>query len=216
MHLRLRASIAIAALTAPLLIHCTALVDTGGLAGDALGPGSSDGEVESASATDGGAIDSDAQATTNPDANADAGRAIPEGAVQWPSNGHYYVLVVKDAITWFDAEDEATALGGHLATITSADENSFVYEIVRKVPSAWLDDLGPWLGGFQSEGSLEPGDGWSWVTGEPFVYERWAEGQPDDASDEEHLHFMGDLNGNNRWNDLQGSIPLRGYVVELE
>ena len=41
-------------------------------------------------------------------------------------NGHYY-MAVDGTFTWIEADTAAKAIGGHLATITSAEENAFIY-----------------------------------------------------------------------------------------
>jgi hypothetical protein len=49
--------------------------------------------------------------------------------VRWSANGHYYQAVpVGTPISWADANQRAKALGPgwHLATITSAEEDTFV------------------------------------------------------------------------------------------
>ena len=54
-----------------------------------------------------------------------------------PSNGHWYQLIEvmpignKDCVTWAEARDGASSLSyqgmpGHLAVVTSSDENSFI------------------------------------------------------------------------------------------
>src|SRR5262249_45206706 len=50
--------------------------------------------------------------------------------VQWPTNGHYYDLILTN-ITWQDALADASSnsflgLPGHLATITSSAESDFI------------------------------------------------------------------------------------------
>ena len=70
----------------------------------------------------------------------------------------------------------AEVRGGYLATITSAQENTFVHNLIT-ANEYWInvgvDSRGPWLGGYQPAGSLEPAGGWTWVTGEAFVYQNW-------------------------------------------
>ena len=44
-----------------------------------------------------------------------------------PSNGHIYEYVSASGISWSDAAAAALAAGGYLATITSAEEKSFVF-----------------------------------------------------------------------------------------
>jgi len=115
--------------------------------------------------------------------------SVGPGAVEWPisagGNGHYYeAVLVPGGFTWYDAYAAAEAKGGYLATITSEAENEFVYNLVAGDDRYWYYDSygntqGPWLGGYQPEGSSEPDGGWAWVNGEVFEYKDWAGGQPD-------------------------------------
>ena len=50
-----------------------------------------------------------------------------EGAVTNPSNGHRYVLINKE-MTWREAKAYAERLGGYLATITSQEEQDWIYQ----------------------------------------------------------------------------------------
>src|SRR6187551_3034226 len=75
-------------------------------------------------------------------------------------NGHYYEAVLAPAgINWNDAKAAAEVRGGYLATITSAQENTFVHNLITANEywiNAGVDSRGPWLGGYQPAGSLEP------------------------------------------------------------
>lgn len=109
---------------------------------------------------------------------------IPVDAVEWSEsqggNGHFYKVVsVRDGITWSEANKSATGAGGHLATITSSDENDFVAKLADASqfwghPPNWtISRVGPWLGGLQQQ------DGkWRWVTGEAFEFTNWHEREP--------------------------------------
>lgn len=145
---------------------------------------------------------------------------------QWGGNGHYYRAVsVPGGITWFDARDAAIAQGGYLASITSSAENAFVFSLID-APEYWVhfDDgwtSGPWLGGFQPEGTPEPSDGWTWLSGESFIYTNWRVGQPDnDHGGEDYLQFTAGRQTeplrNSYWNDIMPDYPgtVVGYVVE--
>jgi hypothetical protein len=103
--------------------------------------------------------------------------------VQWQKNGHYYKAVyVPEGISWIKAKADAERAGGYLATVTSSKENAFIFSLIEDerfwhccvTPSHGKEYLGPWIGGYQEDGSREPDRGWKWVTGEEFSYEKWA------------------------------------------
>jgi hypothetical protein len=131
------------------------------------------------------------------------------------ANGHWYQAVrVPGGINWADARAAAEALiyagyRGHLATITSAEEQQF---FVSQVPLA--PENNGWLGGYQDLAApdyREPAGGWRWVTGEPWRFTNWDANQPDNALGAEHA-----LHGGVRWNDLPPTARLNIFVVEYE
>ncbi len=155
------------------------------------------------------------------------GNAAFASLIQWDTgsggNGHFYEVVPAGGpISWSAAEANAVAAGGHLATITSAAEQSFVFGLAQAVPSAFEPtgfQHGPWLGGFQAPGSVEPGQGWQWATGEPFSYQLWDGGEPNNSGGvEDFLHIHG-LNAAvpGGWNDIaeSGQSLVHGYIVEI-
>jgi len=148
----------------------------------------------------------------------------PTETVTW-SNGHQYQAVLAPELSWDDAEDSCEARGGHLVTITSAEENAFVFSLVRCDDDFWYVDtygngLGPWLGGYQPDGSAEPSEGWRWVTDEPFAYTNWETGQPDEGGggSQNRLRFfkLGGRMGD-KWDDGESDNPpahRKGYIFE--
>lgn len=160
------------------------------------------------------------------DASADASDAdawtLPDAAVVWSANGHAYEVVVANEIDWHAAKEAAAERGGHLVTITTDAENDFVFTLAKPAGEAWKyesgDDLslGPWIGCIQAPGSIEPDGGFGWITGEPFAYESFGNGQPDDSAGENACHFFsyGELEA--VWNDNASTLPLAGYIVEYE
>jgi hypothetical protein len=146
-----------------------------------------------------------------------AGSAHAGDPVQWRvedgGNGHWYEYVHDMTIGWQTAVDAAAGAGGHLASITSADENVFVFAYLDSV-SAWVDVRGPFLGGYQDLSAsdyAEPSGGWRWVTGEPWALENWSTygfGEPNNDFGVEHALAMDKRFGGIVWND----VALNGHA----
>jgi hypothetical protein len=81
-----------------------------------------------------------------------------------------YELVDDRTYTFKDAEQMAAELGGHLATIISADED----EAIKNALNGTLRNT-VWIGGTdeKTEGM------WEWVTGELWKFSNWDNGQPE-------------------------------------
>lgn len=154
--------------------------------------------------------------------------SIPPTATIWTTpnggNGHGYLLVrVAGGITWTDANTAGTTAGGHLATISDAAENAFVWALSAPVATAWLEGtsgvaVGPWLG------ASAQGPTWTWVTGEQWSYTAWAVGQPSGTSltgaIESKLDLLGTAGGAGSvqvagWNDST-DFAAPSYVIEFE
>jgi hypothetical protein len=190
--------VVIAVVLAGAMLRCSVFVDSSDLSnGEQRTPAT--GTVADAS-------------EASPNAALDAG-GLPEGAVVWPDNGHAYLVVARGrSILWDDAKAEAVAMGGHLATISSASENQFVFDLARAHDAAWNGAWGgPYLGGFLSSGQ---GRGaWAWVTGEPWGYTAWAPSEPTNDNSEKYLQL------NDResplWNNINTGAA-NSFVVEFE
>jgi len=145
--------------------------------------------------------------------------------VRWPvsngGNGHWYAVVrTPGLIDWATARTNVQSQGGYFATITSAQENAFVFNLAKN-PNNWNGELGPLLGGYQPPpGAPEPDGGWTWLNGDPWGYTNWRAGQPDNANpNESALHFWGGTGGGPAptWNDYPTNIALFvSYVIERE
>ena len=138
------------------------------------------------------------------------------------ANGNYYeALSVVN--TWTVAHDLAASslylgIQGHLATITSREENDFILEMV--LPKAYY---GYWIGGMQI-GGPEPLAGWRWITDEPWNFSNWDTNEPNDARGSENFlqiysKWEGPVSGRRlpgTWNDhpAQASFDSSGYVIE--
>lgn len=149
--------------------------------------------------------------------------AQPEPWVHPDGSIHYYDAISTPAgINWNFAWDSALGHGGYLATITSLEENNFVFSLIDS-SRYWYQRpgtgklAGPWLGATQYFGSHEPDSGWHWATSESMNYLNWSPGQPDNSGNENALHF-GESAGVRvpTWDD-DSSVDdsIRGFVREL-
>jgi hypothetical protein len=158
---------------------------------------------------------------------------------QWSVNGHYYEVIsvpLPDGISWKNAKIVTEELGGYLATITSEEENTFVYNLIPKNDLFWTTigggNFGPWLGGYQDDKSDEPTGNWKWVTGEPWNYTNWSPLEPNNGGGlEDYLGFFHYEEGGNTlhpgdtWNDyldipiydITGKpYPMKSFIVEFD
>ncbi|XP_044207430.1 galactose-specific lectin nattectin-like, partial [Thunnus albacares] len=123
----------------------------------------------------------------------------------WTQFGSRCFIFFRIARAWTDAEvSDATktiiplftlrtciSAGGNLASIHSADENSFLRNLVIRVTGHCLHT---WIGGFDAvkEGT------WMWTDGSRFDYRRWGTGEPNNVGVENciEMNFRGSF-----WND---------------
>lgn len=141
--------------------------------------------------------------------------------------GHLYIAVKKPySDSWHDNQRKAQQIGGHLATITSAEENRFIFELFSSDEAFIKEDggglFGPMIGLYQADLSREPAGGWIWVTGEPVTYSRWSPGNPDNFSQRQHFarfyrskNFRNSGSGPVWWDDTSARWDI-GYIVEIE
>lgn len=111
-------------------------------------------------------------------------------------NGHSYYRSTGSAF-WTDAKANCAAMGGHLVTVTTSGENSFLYNLW---PSGWIG-----LTDEVTEGV------WKWVTGETYSYSSWNPGEPNNSGNEDYVQFV----SGGKWNDLPNGYSLP-YVLEFE
>lgn len=111
-------------------------------------------------------------------------------------NGHSYYRSTGLA-NWTTARQNCINMGGHLVTVTTAAENSFISGLW---PSGWIG-----LTDEVTEGV------WKWVTGETYSYTSWNSGEPNNSGNEDYIQFV----GAGKWNDLNNSSSLP-YVLEFE
>ncbi|MBX7208814.1 MAG: SUMF1/EgtB/PvdO family nonheme iron enzyme [Verrucomicrobiaceae bacterium] len=125
------------------------------------------------------------------------------------------------AITWKEAKEKAEALGGHLATITSAAEDNWV---VSQFQTRIAPGKTFWIGGIQEKPNLP----WAWVSGEKFDFTQWAASEPNNAkatgpkaTPPYMLAYYSRPGTRMGWNDISESDPqwrdfTQGYLVEWD
>jgi hypothetical protein len=169
---------------------------------------------------------------------------VQEGPQVQAPNGHIYQFVRTSfgncGLTWDEAKVAAElhtfcGLRGHLATITSTNEDVFVEnlreEFVEAVPE-WGDrhrfHTEFWVGGYQLRDQTTTKDGWYWVNDEGPIagdnqqasYANWVGANPNDCCDniennQENYLAVG-LEGFIGWNDEKQLSFVVGYVIEYE
>lgn len=78
--------------------------------------------------------------------------------------GHYYQRFDTTVVSWAQAKAACSGKGAHLVTITSAEENDFIY---GPVGVALGEDKGYYIG---ATDEVTAGS-WKWVTGEPWDFD---------------------------------------------
>jgi Lectin C-type domain len=97
---------------------------------------------------------------------------IPSGAVSthcyWPHT---------DRSKWQEAVDACVGEGGHLVTIASLAESTFVVKLLANLTNTERI----WLGGTDKKTVTDDSGGgpYQWITAEPFSYAPWAQDNPD-------------------------------------
>ena len=119
-------------------------------------------------------------------------------------NGHYY-KVYTDATSWIDAKNKCELLGGHLATITSEEEDDFTYKLME------FEGINKVLFGLYNAGDSEMPN-WCWVTNEPLNYTRWGDGEPNydyNGTEAYGGYYCG------AWNDYRND-EVGAYICEWD
>lgn len=125
---------------------------------------------------------------------------VPEDAVEF--NGNYY-KVYEENKKWTEAEAWCEEQGGHLVTITSAEEQAFIERIITgdKTNIYWI--------GLRLDTVPQ-----AWVTNESLSYTNWSENNPDHRVDGEvyvniygkdHIVYGKTWQKKGQWNDLTDS-----------
>ena len=86
--------------------------------------------------------------------------------------GHTYA-VYDVGMTWPEAKAFCESLNGHLATISSQEEQEVIASLIAQGTKNHY-----WLGATDAHKARD----WAWVTGESFSYSHWDKNQPDNGN----------------------------------
>ena len=116
--------------------------------------------------------------------------------------GNKYILFESN-VSWNEAKRICESYGGHLVTITSAEENSVVKSLASKAKN------NVWYGATDKETEGV----WKWITGEAFTFSDWATGEPNNLDNQDYLQLL----SKNQWDDVQEcELTYQSFICEIE
>lgn len=126
------------------------------------------------------------------------------------SKGHIYELYDKPT-SWETAKLVCENKGGHLATITSSEEQKVIESLIRYGKRTFYN-----VGATNLENINE----WKWVTGESMSYTNWAIGEPNNVANiERYLSVFNNENYLAQWNDTTNASTSgvsNGFICEYD
>jgi len=125
--------------------------------------------------------------------------------------------VLRGGATFKDALNDARSrrdpitgtVPGDLVSVTSSGKNLWLWRTIGFGGDQWIgatDREGAAPGAQESQTFGSPGNlsnGWAWTNGDPFVFNNWGGGEPNDWSGAEDA---GHIRGDGRWNDNKSSF----------
>lgn len=134
--------------------------------------------------------------------------AIPDDTTVVPldtdSQDHHY-QIFHETLSWQEAKQKCEAMGGHLAVITSAEEQQVIEDLNVQQENLWIG------------ASRDESGAWAWVTGEPWSYTNWNEGEPNNSSNVAPNETCAAV-WPKGWNDLANDnlYEQSGYICEWD
>ncbi len=152
-----------------------------------------------------------------------AGPAMDNGGTRYPSAGagaledgvldSTYEVIIQN-LTWEQARVYCEGRGGHLATITSREEEKLILEMLDE-----KDVVAAWIGADNKNISK----GFKWITDERFTYAAWGINEPNNSGGIEYYLML--VNSETQgwvWNDSREdglssfSVGRVGFVCEWD
>uniref|UniRef100_A0A3B1JQ99 C-type lectin domain-containing protein n=1 Tax=Astyanax mexicanus TaxID=7994 RepID=A0A3B1JQ99_ASTMX len=114
-------------------------------------------------------------------------------------------MIFKNSADWPASEENCVAMGGHLASVHSSEEHTFIVNLVLNASSS--DSA--WIGGSDTaqEGA------WVWTDGSAFSYTYWNKGEPSNYGQWENCM---EINYHGKWNDLYCKLVLPSVCAKCQ
>lgn len=122
---------------------------------------------------------------------------LPADAVEF--DGHYYYVFTGEFDSYEDAAQFCQDQGGYLATVSSPEENQFLYDTFVRNGYSYV-----YLGGSDAAGE----NIWSWSNGEAFDYTNWLDGEPNNDVEGESTIAMFRVFERDSWTNLPFHVAL--------
>jgi hypothetical protein len=120
-------------------------------------------------------------------------------------NGHTYQLI-ETKKTWMEAKSHCKNMGGYLVTITSGEEEAFIFDQILGHSNKDV-----WAGATDKD---VEGD-WQWITNENFEYTNWHKNEPNNENDIEDYLELKSVFGF-KWNDVPNAVKKNWFICEWD
>lgn len=123
---------------------------------------------------------------------------------------HVYQLF-NEELSWEEARAFCEKMGGHLVTISNAEENVFVSSLASTSSKDYIR-----IGAYRRYASQ-----FIWCNGEHFTYANWASGEPNNSGGRENYGVIrkpSDSDGQGYWNDIGSAVAKAkcAFICEWE
>lgn len=131
---------------------------------------------------------------------------VNASAVEKVKYGNSSYQVFQTEMNWDEANTYCLEIGGHLATITSENEQRFIESLLTE------EHQGYWLGGTGEPNSKN----WKWITDEKWEYSNWDIGEPNYSGEYLQIYTNGKWDNTYNDGDHGGGIKKHGFICELD
>jgi len=124
--------------------------------------------------------------------------SIPSHAVRFSTS---YYAVYTDKKSWSEAKKHCEQLGGNLVSISTEEEQGFIFRHVKHL-RLQRTHIGATDAGNEGQ--------WRWIDNSPWRYENWGNNQPNNSNNGEHVAVMF---RDGKWLDIPASLECP-YICE--